>query len=172
MKSVALAAVASLIALSLGACAGMQDAQSDQTTAQLMAVSDSTIVPGLRAGRVFLGMSEEQLYARLGSPFRSEVTDNGKNVLYYYPDLTVGVKSKTHQVGMIYVVGHSYSTEGGVTVGVPELAVKSMLGQPVAEFGDNRQRVFCYDGVEALVKNGSINGLWVFPGACGKSVKS
>jgi hypothetical protein len=176
MNRVINAAVASMSALVLAACAGTApDVQSEQTAARLMSVTDSTIVPGVRAGRVFLGMSEEQLYERLGRPLRSEVRDNGAHVFYYYSDLTVSVSKATRQVGMIYVVGPSYATEGGITVGASELAVKAMLGEPVTErplyTGDFRQRVFCYDGVQTIVKDGSIDGIWVFSGRCGKSMK-
>jgi hypothetical protein len=178
MNSVINTAVASVTALVLAACVGSGTPdvqQSDQGAAQLMLVSDSTIVPGVRAGRAFLGMSEDQLYSRLGAPFRSELRDRGATVFYYYIDLTVSVNKATHRVNKIYIIGPSYSTAGGITVGTPELAVKALLGQPVVEAplyaGDYRQRVFCYDGVQTVVKDGSINGIWVFSGQCGKSLK-
>jgi hypothetical protein len=178
MNSVTSAAVASLTALVLAACvgSGVPDVrQSELNTAQLMSVADSTIVPGVRAGRVFLGMSEEQLYQRLGSPFRSELRDGGESIFYYYVDLTVSVNKATHRVNKLYVIGPLYSTAGGISVGAPELAVKALLGQPVSErplyTGDYRQRVFCYDGVQTVVKDGSINGIWVFSGRCGRSAQ-
>jgi hypothetical protein len=178
MNRITNTAVVSLTALVLAACvgSGVPDVQqSEQNAAQLMSVADSTIVPGVRAGRVFLGMSEEQLYQRLGSPFKSEIRDRGSSTFYYYVDLTVSVSKATHRVNRIYVIGPSYSMAGGISVGAPALAVKALLGQPVADAplytGDYRQHIFCYDGVQTVVKDGSINGIWVFSGQCGKSMQ-
>jgi hypothetical protein len=113
---------------------------------RLLSIDDNLIVPGERVGRVFLGMTEEQLYKRMGTPDQlppgTGVTNlNGEAMItYIWGDLIAYVQPSTHKVLMIHVQrvggGIRYATTEGVALGTSELEMKSKLGPPA--WGPNR----------------------------------
>jgi len=92
MKNTRLSCLLALALVSIGCAttANVPDGSlSPDRTAELLAVNDNLIVPGQRIGPVFLGMTEQQLYHKLGEP-TSTLTAPG-TVNYLYPTLQVCV---------------------------------------------------------------------------------
>jgi hypothetical protein len=168
-----------LAALVLAACAGGAGVQtrriSDQDVARLMAVHDNLIVPGERVGPVFFGMTEAQLYQKMGNPDQSGPMDNGATIFYVWRDISVDVHTSTHTVFLIGVSGPSYATAEGVSTGTSELALKSKLGPPAGErlaYTDKATLKLCYNsgsnsGLTAFVDEGKVTRFVLFPpGLC------
>jgi len=105
--------------------------RSDQDVARLMAINDNTIVPGDRIGQVFLGMTEDQLYKRLGEPSKTQ-TSSG-NVDYVYPSLNVNVDAITHKVWEIDTQDPAYSTVEGISIGSSGLALRTKIREQYTE---------------------------------------
>jgi hypothetical protein len=166
-------------ALFLAACAGrgaFQTVQrSDQDVTRLMTVNDKLIVPGERVGPVFFGMTEAQLYQKMGNPNRSFPANDGALIVYEWGDLVANVQLSTHTVVQMQVMGPSYGTAEGVSTGTPELAVKAKLGQPSWErlaYADRATLKFCYNsglnsGLTAYVDEGRVTWFAMNPrGLC------
>ena len=166
MKIVINCACVFLISLILAACAsggGIKIVQrSDQDVARLMTINDNLIVPGERIGPVFLGMTEEQLYRRMGNPVE---TQQGTGVLngvpiigYRYEDIIAIVQPSAHKVVEIQVEGTRYTTAQGVTVGTSVLEMKAKLGRPAWEpessDGSLYRYVFNSGGLQIFVRKG------------------
>jgi hypothetical protein len=101
---------------------------SPDRVAILLAADDNLIVPGERVGPVFLGMTEQQLYHKLGEPTRTRTAPGTVN--YSYPTLQVDVDAVTHKVWEIDPSGSRYSTAEGVAEGSSSLAVRTQLVGP------------------------------------------
>src|ERR1700674_4407168 len=151
MKHITSFAIVFFTALLLAACAGGGAFQtvrrSDQDVARLMTANDKLIVPGERAGPIFFGMTEAQLYQKMGNPDRSNPANNGALIVYVWGDLVASVQASTHTVVQMQVMGPSYGTLEGVSTGTPELALKAKLGQPsweVLAYTDRATRKLCY----------------------------
>ena|ERR1039457_4347804 len=118
-----------LTALILTGCAtggGFRMVQrSDQDVTRLMAINDNTIVPGDRIGQVFLGMTEDQLYQRLGEPSKTQTASG--TVDYVYPSLNVNVDAITHKVWEIDMQNPAYSTVEGISIGSSGLALRTKI---------------------------------------------
>ena len=130
----------SLLLLSLAGCANMDPGVS-LTAAdvdRLMAVNDHLIVPGERIGPVFIGMTEAQLYQKLGNPSTTTRGNDGTWVRYEYDSLVLGIQvnPSTHKVNYVdnYFFGGArgdvkdfpYSTSEGITVGSSELQIQTL----------------------------------------------
>jgi hypothetical protein len=98
---------------------------SPEVVARLLAVNDSLVVPGQRIGPVFLGMTEQQLYQKLGAP--NETMTGSATVNYEYPTLQVCVDATTHLVWEIDTHTSGYSTVEGITLESSGLAVRAQL---------------------------------------------
>jgi hypothetical protein len=168
-------ALVSCSVLLLVACAAGSQAKtfrrSDQDVARLMAINDNVIVPGERVGSVFLGMTEEQLYRKMGNPDQNYPQDSGASMLYIYPDLEIYAQMATHQVSSIIVRGPSYHTIQGVSAGTPELEMKAKIGQPVWEIlahSAGTELKLCYNsGLTAYAYDGHITRMQIWSGMCG-----
>src|ERR1019366_7373126 len=114
--------------------------RSDQDVARLMAINDNTIVPGDRIGQVFLGMTEDQLYQRLGEPSKTQ-TSSG-NVDYVYPSLNVNVDAITHKVWEIDTQNPAYSTVEGISIGSSGLALRTKIRE---QYTERRLASFTYN---------------------------
>jgi hypothetical protein len=67
-------AFALMSALLCGGCStGGAVKRSEQDVARLMKVNDNLIVPSERVGSVFFGMTEAQLYQKMGDPENSHL---------------------------------------------------------------------------------------------------
>src|SRR6266480_3999436 len=97
-------------ALILAACAGGRAQivqRSDQEVAILMSINDNLIVPGDRVGPVFLGMTEADLFKKLGDPSKTVRGDSGEWIWYTWGELQVEVTPSIHKVLVIWA-GKSY----------------------------------------------------------------
>jgi hypothetical protein len=174
MISFTLALIATLI---LGACAGgggVQTVQrSPQDVARLMSVNDNIIVFGERVGPVFLGMTEEQLYKRMGNPDRvthgywSDIQQDAP-VYYWEGIVTSMMYSKVHSIS---VYPGRYHTAEGISVGTSELELKAKLGKPawdVLEYRDSQSRKLCYNpsGTIVILDNGVVKRFELSSGKC------
>ena len=116
-------------ALALVGCAStatLSDAPpSPELVARLLVVDDNLVVPGQRIGPVFLGMTEQQLYKKLGEPDQT-MTASG-TVNYTYPTLQVCVDAVSHRVWEIDAHTSKYSTAEGITIQSSGLAVRARL---------------------------------------------
>jgi len=159
--------------LNLVACAGGAGLKTVQRTnadvSSRMVLNDSLIVPGDRVGRVFLGMTEEQLYERMGNPSNTHLLIlNGVQVnVYQWDDLEVSVQPSNRQVVDIRVDGPRYATREGVSVGSYELEMKAKLGEaawgPVPAYRD--RNVFKYwfnSGLRVDVEEGKVVQMGVY----------
>jgi hypothetical protein len=176
-------ACALMAALLVGACSAGGQVKpgqgSELAVARLMAINDNFIVPGERVGSVFLGMTEEQLYTKMGSPAKNFPPNRDGDVLYSYMDLSVYVKMATHRVKMIQVTGPAYRTAQGVSIGSSELELKAKVGQPAWEIlsvdcskwcppGSGSEVKLCYNaGLTAYANGGYVLRLEIWPGRCG-----
>jgi hypothetical protein len=159
--------------LILAACAdggGIKMVQrSDQDVARLLSVNDNLIVPGERIGPVFLGMTETQLYKKLGEPSQTNAAPT--HVAYVYPTLVVEIDTGTHKVWYVGNTSNSgYSTAEGIKIGSSGLAVRTQLaGQyssrvPAPNYSQNDYA----NGLSVLLtSDGSVYGLsvWIPGGA-------
>lgn len=111
---------------------------SDADVTRLMAANDNLIVPGERIGPVFIGMTETQLYQKLGNPSTTTRGDDGTWIRYEYDNLVLSmqVNPSTHKVNVVdnYFFGGNrgnvenfpYSTGEGITVGSSELQLQTL----------------------------------------------
>jgi hypothetical protein len=175
MKILSNFAPALMAAMILAACTGGPGVRtvqiSDQDHDRLMAINDNRIVPGVRIGPVFLGMTEGDLYKKLGAPIKTSYHNQGQTSYEYTTrGLFVDVGLNTHVVDLIAIQSAAYSTAGGVTIGSSPLQMKAELGphNGTADF----LHQFNYDGITLQFDtNGNISGLYVtFLQATGQSV--
>lgn len=149
--------------------------RSEQDVAKLMGVNDRLIVPGERIGPIFLGMTEEQLYKKMGDP--SE-THQGTGVLngvaiitYRWGDLVAIVQPSAHRVVQVMVDGTRYSTMEGVAVGTSVLEMRAKLGRPAWEpdspDGSLYGYVFDSGGLRVWVRKGG-HVSWIDVNASGR----
>ena len=158
----------------LSACASESPATrlSDQAYAAHMALpSDNLIVPGDRVGPVFLGMTDTDLYKKMGEPNRSITFQEGAtagDTAYFYGSLSVFVYTD-HRVRYVEI-GSGYHTREGAAVGTSKLALRAELGDPawsvlfrpgIGQWKD------CYtDGLVITLTNDAVDGLTVTSPGC------
>jgi hypothetical protein len=167
-------AFALMSALLCGGCStGGAVKRSEQDVARLMKVNDNLIVPGERVGSVFFGMTEAQLYQKMGDPENSHRARCGgvSVTAYKWGDLGVCVQSSTHTVIDIEVHGPSYRTDEGVSTGISELALKAKLGQPawkIQAYTDHpNSSKLCYNsGLTVFTDDGQVTWLDLWLGHC------
>jgi len=90
------------------------------------AQDDSLIVPGVRVGSVYLGITEQALYSQLGGP--SAVTSSPGSIAYVYPKLGlyIYIDTMTHKIFEIDVAQNvEFHTVGGLKIGSPKLATQT-----------------------------------------------
>jgi hypothetical protein len=146
-----------LVAVVLLGAFGTIDAQS-RTSA---GASDHLIVPGQRIGPIFIGMTETQLYQRLGNPSETTRGKDGTWIEYDYNNLglTIYADPATHKVYMIETGREDspYSTREGIRVGSSELQIqilpwKLLWKRP----GPARLWKFQYPGIQIETQNGNV----------------
>jgi len=136
---------------------------SPERIASLLAANDNIVVPGERVGAVFLGMTDQQLYKKLGEPTKA-MTSPG-TVAYMYPTLLVDVDPVTHKVWEINTTNGRYSTAEGITIGSSSLAVHTQLvGSYILRSlgGDKTLNDYANGLTVMLDSNGDVFGLTVW----------
>jgi hypothetical protein len=122
-------------ALLLTACASTAGdpgvSLSPEHTASLMAINDNLIVPGERIGPIFIGMTEAELYRKMGDPSKTVRGNDGTWLRYWYDTahLSVQVNPSTHKVNVIDNYQEEYfpyATREGVTIGWTELHLQTL----------------------------------------------
>jgi len=152
----------SLFALYLAGCANMNPGPSLSAAEvdRLMAINDNLIVPGQRIGPLFLGMTEAQLYKKLGDPVT--ILNNGEYTAYYYHGLDVAVLKSTGKVTQVTAESPQYSTSDGIQVGSSLLDVKSKLPLEVPDNVDAANADYHPgNGLNIGVTNGRVRAIWV-----------
>ena len=135
--------------------------RSDQDVARLMAINDNTIVPGDRIGQVFLGMTEDQLYQRLGEPSKTQTAPG--TVGYAYPSLNVQVDAITHKVWEIDTYNPAYSTVEGISIGSSGLALRTKIREHYTERGSDSSKDNVYpSGLTVMLNPIGVVGLSVW----------
>jgi outer membrane protein assembly factor BamE (lipoprotein component of BamABCDE complex) len=147
---------------------------SDQSIARLMAVNDALVVPGERIGPVFVGMTETQLYQKLGEPSASVRGNNGIWVQYFYTRLGLGVQvnPKTHKVNVVDSNGvppesqaierFPYETKEGISLNTSELRLATMPWKLVWKRHDFAACwTFQYDGIRINTCDGIVTAVTV-----------
>jgi|GEM_PF-4184555 hypothetical protein len=90
---------------------------------------NSLIIPGSGAGGITLGMSAGDVFRIMGDPPHTGTTDDFPGAIVYYYD-GLGVAVQRSNVVQFLVTGSQYATGNGIGVGVSELRVKAMMGEP------------------------------------------
>jgi hypothetical protein len=167
-----------LLLLNLAGCANTDPGVSLSATDvdRLMAANDNLIVPGERIGPVFIGMTETQLYQKLGNPSTTTRGDDGTWVRYEYDSLVLGlqVNPSTHKVNYVdnYFFGGNrgnvenfpYSTREGITVGSSELQIQTL---PWKLYSKQQGKyapqcwTFQYTGIRISTCNGKVTSIGV-----------
>jgi len=145
-----------LAAFVLLGASGAIDAQSR--------ASDHLIVPGERIGPIFIGMTETQLYQKLGNPSNTVRGSNGAWILYEYKNLGLStiVNPYTHKVNTVQITQSDspYSTREGITGGSSELQVQTLpwklLWKREAEPHALGVWTFAYTGIQITTQNGNV----------------
>jgi hypothetical protein len=146
--------------------------------AQLRALaegSDHLIVPGVRIGPMFIGMTETQLYQKLGDPSKTVRGNDGTWVLYEYKNLglVAHVNPANHKVNLIDSnflgeeeppeTSYPYSTREGITVGSSDLKVQSLPWKLLwTKKTASGFWTFAYPGIQIHTHDGVVNGVAVF----------
>jgi hypothetical protein len=104
---------------------------SPEHTASLMAINDNLIVPGERIGPIFIGMTETELYRKMGDPSKTVRGDDGTWLRYWYDSahLSAQVNPSTHKVNVIDNYQEEYfpyATREGVAIGWTELHLQTL----------------------------------------------
>ena len=163
MKIAIKLAFISLFALYLVGCANMNPGPSLSAADvdRLMAINDNLIVPGERIGPLFLGMTEAQLYKKLGDA--DTIMNNGQYTIYNYHGLGVSVMKSTSKIIQVTAESSQYSTSDGIHVGSSLLEVKSKL--TLAETPNNVDSAnadyYPGNGLNIGVTNGRVRAIWV-----------
>jgi hypothetical protein len=144
---------------------------SSQDVARLMAVKDNLIVPGVRIGPVFIGMTETQLYQKLSDPSQTVRGNDGTWIRYSYSSLGLGVQvnPSTHRVNVVdnflwegNLKEFPYSTREGITVGSSELQIQILPWKLLWKRQESSARgcwTFQYTGIRIHTCNGNVNGI-------------
>jgi hypothetical protein len=170
MKTAIRLVFALLPVLILSACASEAPRvnRSEQDYAVHMSVArDNIIVPGDRVGPVFLGMTDVDLYKRMGDPTNTFQSKDG-STSYQYGGLMVYV-FPDHKVRFVYI-NEGYYTKEGVAVGTSNLALLAKLGKPSWNVLFNPtidQFKNCYDdGLIVTTRNGNVDGFAIVHPGC------
>ncbi len=180
MKSAIKLAFTLLSILSLAGCANLNPDPGVSLTAadvdRLMVLNDNLIVPGERIGPVFIGMTETQLYKKLGNPSTTTRGNDDTWIRYEYDSLVLGIQvnPSTHKVNYIdnYFFGGNrgnvenfpYSTREGITVGSSELQIQTL---PWKLYSKQQGRhtpqcwEFQYTGIRIFTCNGKVTSIGV-----------
>jgi hypothetical protein len=93
--------------------------------------NDTLIVPGMSVGPISLGMSPADIYRILGDP--ASVGKDGDfpdGKLYFYNNRGINITVDNSAVVQIAITGTQYATREGIAIGVTELRVSALLGEP------------------------------------------
>lgn len=145
---------------------------------------DKTVIPGLRAGPVFLDMPLRQMIEVFGEPVSgadSRLPGGRPALLYRYPDagapdgaMLVLVREHDQTVYSIQVErNEGFQTREGVRFGSSEALVRATFGKPqsvgeaTARDSGTVMRTYCYlNGLAVrLDASGKVDALTVFPGS-------
>jgi hypothetical protein len=134
-KTVSCLLASALVFVGCATTANAPDASpSPEHVAGLLTINDNLIVPGERIGPVFLGMTEQQLYHKLGEPTTTMTAPGTVNYAYPTTQLSVSVDAVTHKVWEIDLDTAEgttrYSTAEGIKAGSSSLAVRTQLVGP------------------------------------------
>jgi len=147
---------------------------SAENVARLMAVNDNLIVPGERMGPIFIGMTETELYQKLGNPSKTVRGQAGTWIAYEYGSIGLSsqVDPATHRVNVVDNFGFygehkviPYHTEEGITLGSSELRVQTLpwkLAWKISEKLWPHCWHFQYTGIRISTCDGSVIGITVF----------
>jgi hypothetical protein len=158
------------LALVVAGCANMDPgvSLSDQDVARLMAIDDKLIVPGERIGPIFIGMTETNLYKKLGNPSTTVRGSDGTWIRYGYNNsgLSTQVNPSTHKVNVVDNYQQTYfpySTREGITVGSSELQTQvlpwKLLWKKESPYG--QCWTFQYTGMRVFTCNGIVTSIAV-----------
>ena len=170
--------IASAFILNLATCASTDFTTdvslSAENVARLMAVNDNLIVPGERIGPIFIGMTETQLYQKLGNPSKTVRGKDGTWIAYEYGSLGLSsqVDPATHKVNVVdnysFFGDHKtvlYYTREGIKAGSSELQVQTL---PWTLLWKRQDRLsaqywrFQYTGIRINTCEGTVCGITVF----------
>lgn len=122
--------------------------------------SDHLIVPGERIGPIFIGMTETQLYQRLGDPSETVRGNDGTWIEYDYNNLGLSIYADpaTHKVYTIGTQGDNspYSTREGIRVGSSELQVQILPWKLLWKRVAHGRWKFQYPGIQIETQNGNV----------------
>jgi hypothetical protein len=162
---VARGALLGMALLVLASCASSSSSLtlSAQDHDALMAINDTLIVPGKRIGPAFLGMTELELYKKLGDP--TQTMNNGPYTLYYFPTVDVVIQKATRKITQVTASKPEYHTTEGIKVGSSLLEMKAKLVFRNPEVPNNVDAANAdyrtgY-GLNLGVTNGRVRAIWV-----------
>jgi hypothetical protein len=150
--------------LTLASCASSSSLKlSAQDHDSFMAINDNLIVPNQRIGPAFLGMTEQELYKKLGEP--TQTMNNGPYTLYYYPSVDVSILKSSGTVIQVTASNPAYHTSEGIKVGSSLLEMKTKLVFRNPKVPDNVDAANAdYHtgyGLNLGVTNGRVRAIWV-----------
>jgi hypothetical protein len=150
--------------LMLASCASSSSLMlSAQDHDSFMAINDNLIVPSQRIGPAFLGMTERELYKKLGEP--TQTMNNGPYTLYYYPTVDVSILKSSGTVIQVTASNPAYHTTEGIKVGSSLLEMKTKLVFRNPKVPDNVDAANAdYHtgyGLNLGVTNGRVRAIWV-----------
>ncbi len=90
---------------------------------------DKLIVPGQRAGNIFLGMTTAELWHVAGYP-KDVIQEVGVTAQFHYSDFRVRVRDSDQRVVGIRVYGRSHSIGRSVMLGSTRSRLVAALGDP------------------------------------------
>jgi hypothetical protein len=181
-----------IMLLALVACASTKKEPEPPPPAKVEATAaenllhDTTVIPGVRVGPVFLDMPLRKMIEVFGEPVsstNSRMPGGRPALLYHYPDpgaaegaLLVLVREYDQTIYSIQVDHiESFQTREGVRFGSSEALVRASFGKPQS-LGETTvtgqdgatavMRIYCYlNGLAVrLNANGNVEALTVFPG--------
>lgn len=113
---------------------------------------DWRIVPGQRAGRVALGMSEAQVHAAIGPPTTSYDARAGLRAEYWTAEHTTRVWFEKGVVVQIAVGSPRFESDDGVSTALP-------AGEAVKRFPQPPQRYAAEHGVQIDYRDDAARGI-------------
>ena len=180
-----------IVLLALTACASKKEpeppppAKSEAPAAENL-LHDTTVIPSVRVGPVFLDMPLRKMIEVFGEPVSgsdSRLPSGRPALLYRYPDpiaaggaVLVLVREHDHTVYSIQVERiENFQTREGVRFGSSEALVRASFGKPQSvgetaapgqDGGTAVMRTYCYiNGLAVrLDSSGKVEALTVFPG--------
>ncbi len=122
-------------------------------------IGDGLIVPGQRIGPIYVGMDVRLLYQTMGEPRESMPSADG--VTYDFGGgLAAIVMNTTQRVYRITANSTNYATKEGIRVGLSDLAVRALDGNPYRATPDQELNFMCYlQGIRLVLRGGRI--LWI-----------